>query len=692
MARRALEALESDDDELQRLAAESLAQVCDRGPDAVEVPITDLLNSLARLAARTDALAVQLVDPDPMAAMGQQSQLIAHEFALSKVRDAIAGLGKPDPDALVTLVEGAWEAAPPKGRARIVLVEILEKALRDQRGLASALPFISEVLEQGGRVEKRAALNVLEVTSRWSGFSLPPVVSERVLACLEDPGLAKYAVALLDAVAIPDERVTKVLDSLITACRFPLVERGIDHRIQNTFATALRFSRNTPYAGQVQEILFDTVDMMYTTDAAELLSYTLPREHPRWLPAAVRALHRDEDAQWWGVKDRDQDELLRRIVGRGEAARAWRQALVALALERLARRGPHQAREIADVLASIGEHDAAASVSAAVLTSIPDVPEKRGRRNHARLIEVAHATEAAIERGDEEDLRKIAASIATDEPSPASWGFEDLPFDISEPDPVQDLAARVRLRGMTVDALISLAGGGTQDLTNIVTDTRNIVGADREGTATWAYAELLDALEHASQWRPARRRAEKHAERFREAARDRAREVSLKRGSWWWPDALDAAGRELEALDDPLDGVQRAAAALARCPVPFTSTSILSERQRWEGGREETEPDRVVILGLALDGVPVTTLDDVPRNTLLPLDATAKLTGGWPDDVKAIRISFVSDTTQRDLERDEIVIARGTKEGGTRVNLRANVPRDHPVELLRRRPSRAART
>ena len=179
MARRALEAIKSEDDELLRLAAETLDQVCRGGPDAVDLPITDLLSSLVWLAARTDALAVQPVDPDPLAAMGQQSQLMTHEFGLGKIRDAIAGLGKSDPDALVTLVAGAWEAAPSKSRARIVLVEILEKALRDQRDLALALPFISEVLERGGRTEKRAALNVLEVTSRWSGFSLPPVVSER---------------------------------------------------------------------------------------------------------------------------------------------------------------------------------------------------------------------------------------------------------------------------------------------------------------------------------------------------------------------------------------------------------------------------------------------------------------------------------------------------------------------------------
>ncbi len=681
MARRALEAIESEDDELLRLAAETLAQVCRGGPDAVDLPTTDLLTSLVRLAERTDALAGQLVDPDPLAAMGQQSQLMTHEFALGKIRDAIAGLGKSNPDALVTLVAGAWEAAPPKSRARIVLVEILEEALKDQRDLALALPFISEVLERGGRTEKRAALNVLEVTSRWSGFTLPPIVSERALACLEDPMLAKYAVNLLDALTIPEERVTRVLESLLTVCRFPLFDRGIDYRIQNTFAGVRRFSRNTPYAARVEEILFDTVDQMYTTDAAELLSHNLPREHARWLPAAVRALHRDEDAHWWGVKDRDQDDLLRTIVGQGEAARAWRQELVAVALERLAMRGPHQAREIADILASIGEHDAAATVSAAVLASIPDVPEKRGRRRHARLIEVAHAAEAAIERGDAEARLKLADSIPAEEPSPASWGFEDLPFDISEPDPAQDVAARVRLRGVTVDSLTSIAAGGTQDLTDLVTANRNLIGADRESTVTWAYVELLDALEHATQWRPARRRSEKDAGRFREAAQDRAREVGLKRGSWSWPEALDDAVRELETLDDPLGGVQRAAAALARCPVPFTSTSILSEGQQWGGGRAEAEPEVVVILGLALDGVPVATLDHVPRNTLLRLDATAKVTGGWPEDAKALRISFVSEISQRDLERGEIVIERGLNDGRTQVNLRANVRADHPVEL-----------
>jgi hypothetical protein len=681
MARRALEAIASEDDELMRLAAETLDQVCRGGPDAVDLPTTDLIASLVGLAERTDARAIQAVDPDPLAAMGQQAQLMAHEFALSKIRNAIAGLGKSNPDALVALVAGAWEAAPSKSRARIVLVEILEEALKDQRDLALALPFISQVLERGGRIEKRAALNVLEVTSRWSGFSLPPTVSESALACLEDPTLAKYAVNLLDALTIPEERVTRVLESLLTVCRLPLFDRGIDYRIQNTFTAVRRFSRNTPYEARVQEILFDTVDQMYTTDAAELLSHNLPREHARWLPAAVRALHRDEDAQWWGVKDRDQDDLLRTIVGQGEAARGWRQQLVAVAIERLAMRGPHQAREIADVLASIGEHDDAAAVSAAVLASIADVPEKRGRRHHARLIEVAHATEAAIERGDAEARLKLADSIPTEEPSSASWGFEDLPFDISEPDPAQDVAARVRLRGMTVDSLTSLAVGGNQDLTDLVTDNRNLIGADREGTVAWAYVELLDALEHATQWRPARRRAEKDADRFREAARDRAREVLLKRGSWSWPEALGDAVRELETLDDPLGGVQRAAAALARCPVPFTSTSILSEDQRWGGVRVEAQPERVVILGLALDGVPAATLDHVPRNTLLRLDATAKVTGGWPEDAKALRISFVSDTTQRDLERGEIVIERGLNDGRTQVNLRANVVADHPVEL-----------
>ncbi len=681
IARRALGALESEDDELLRLAAETLAQVCRGGPDAVDLPAADLLAALVRLAEQTDALAVQPVDPDPLTAMGQQSLLITNEFALGKVRDAIAGLGQADPGALVSVIADAWETAPSRSRARIVLVEILEEALKDQQGLALALPFVSEVLERGERTEKRAALNVLEVTSRWSGFSLPPVVSERVLACLEDPLLAKYAVNLLGALDIPEERVTRVLESLLTACRFPLVDRGIDHRLYNTFAAVLRFSRTTPYAARVQELLFDTVDLMYTTDAAELLSHLLPKEHPRWLSAAVRALHRDEDAQWWGVKNRDQDDLLRAIVVEGEAARAYQAELVAVALERLAMRGPHQAREIADVLASIGEHDAAAIVSAAVLVSIPDVPEKQGRRRHAQLIEVAHATEAAIERTDADARLNLSASIPADEPASAAWGFEDLPFDISEPDPVQDLAARVRLRGTTVDSLLSLAAGGIRDLSDVVTDNRGLIGADREGTVTWAYVELLDALQHATQWRPARRRAEKDADRFREAARDRAREVALKRGSRWWPVALDDAARELASLDDPLGGVQRAAAALARTPVPFTSTSILVESERWRGERVEAEPERVVILGLAIDGIPVTTLDAIPRNTLLPLDATVKLTGGWPDDAEGIRISFVSDTTQRDLERGEIVITRGQMEGGTRVNLRANVPRDRPVEL-----------
>lgn len=681
MARRALEALDSEDDELLRLAAESLAQVCRGGLDAVDLPIPAFIASLARLAARTDALAVQPVDPDPLAAMGQQSQLITHEFALGKIRDAIAALGKSDPDALVALIDGAWETAPPASRARIVLVEVLEEALKDQQGLALALPFISRVLEQGGRVEKRAALNVLEVTSRWSGFSLPPVVDERVLACLEDPYLAKYAANLLDALTVPDDRVTRVLDSLLTVCRLPLVERGIDHRMHNAFAAVLRFSRNTPYAARVEEILFDSVDMMYTTDAAELLAYNLPRGHARWLPAAVRALHRDEDAQWWGVDGRDRDELLRAIVEQGAAARALRQELATVALERMALRGPHQAREIADTLASIGEHEAAATVSAAVLASIPDVPEQQGRRQHARLIEVAHALEGAIEQGDSDARRRLVNSVPAEQPPPASWGFEDLPFDIAEPDPAQDLAARVRLRDATVESLASVASGGVDDLKRAVADNRSLIGADREASVSWAYVELLEALEHATQWRPARRRAEKKADRFREAARDRAREVGRKRGPWPWPEALDVAVHELETLDDPLDGVQRAAAALARCPVPFASTSIFSEERGWGGRRADAEPERVIVLGLALDGVPATTLDHVPRNTLMRLDATAKVTGGWPEAAEALRISFVSDTAKRDLERGEIVIARGQTKGGTQVNLRANVPGEHPVEL-----------
>ena len=140
MARRALEALESQDDELLRLAAETLAQVCRGGPDSVDLPTTDLLAALVRLAERTDALAVQPVDPDPLTAMGQQSLLMTNEFALGKVRDAIAGLGKSDPGALVAVIADAWEAAPSKSRARIVLVESLRRPSRISKALRWPCP------------------------------------------------------------------------------------------------------------------------------------------------------------------------------------------------------------------------------------------------------------------------------------------------------------------------------------------------------------------------------------------------------------------------------------------------------------------------------------------------------------------------------------------------------------------------
>ena len=681
IARRSLEAVEREDDGLLRLAAETLAQVCGGGPAHVDVPIQDVIESLVRLAARTDVLAAQPVNPDPLAAMGQQSQLLAHEFALSKIRDAIAGLGKSTPNALVALIERKWAEAASPCRVRIVLVEVLEKALSDQHDLALALPFLSQVLEQGGQNEKRAALHVVEATTRWSSFSLPPVVADQALACLEDPMLAKHAVNLLDAMTIPDDRLVLVLESLLTACRRALSDRLDDYRVQNTFIAVLRLSRNTPYASAVDEIVFDIVDGAYTSDAAELLSRILPREHARWLPAAVRALHRDEDAQWWGLKDHERDDLLRIIVDRGDAARPWCQDLVAVAHERLSLWGSHQAWEIADVLASIGEHDSAAAVSHAVLDSIPEVPENRERRRHARTIEIGHTVEAAIERGDDSACVALVATLPVDEPSPASLGFEDLPFDIPNRDPVPDLAARVRLRGACVQALKSLDDGKTLDLPYLVAESRRLIRAVREGDATWAFVELLEALEHASQWRPARRRAEKGARRFRKSARDRACEVRAKRGSWAWPAALEGALRELEALDDPVAGVQRAAASLARCPVPFTSTSLLDERQPSMRPWQEAGPDRVVILGLTINGVPITTLDRVPRNTLLRLDATAKVTDGWPEDAEALRISFVSEVSQRDLERGEIVIQRGTNQGRTQVNLRANVPADHPIEL-----------
>jgi hypothetical protein len=296
-------------------------------------------------------------------------------------------------------VDAAWEGVAGSPRSRRALLQSLEEGIEKERGLEAGKAFISKVLATGTDDERYTAIGVLADAMRWSEGTIPPDLHDQVLTCLLDPRMTEEALDLVRFLTIPLERLPDVLNALLRALQRPLFSRLNVHRARQALSIARRLAADTPLAGEIDRLAFDIIDMMYTSDAVEVLG-SAPEDHPRWVPSAIRALHHDEDAAYRSLKEEDRRRLLLRLLDHPDEVRAELEEVVLVGLERIVDDDHHDAWEVADVLAQLGEHDAAAEICENSFGSLHNVPERQGRRRHSKTLELSHRLESAIQRGD----------------------------------------------------------------------------------------------------------------------------------------------------------------------------------------------------------------------------------------------------------------------------------------------------
>lgn len=364
---------------------------------------------VVRLAAHVDGVEGRAVAPG-LDAMTHYSTVLGLDASLRSVAEASGLLGRANPEAFIGQVDAAWERVARSPRSRRALLRSLEEGIEKERGLGAARTFLAKVLATGTDDDRYTAIGVLDDVMRWSEDSLPPDLHDPVLSCLLDPRMTEEALDLVRFLTIPLERLPDVLNALLRALQRPLFSRLNVHRARHALSIARRLAADTPLAGEVDRLAFDIIDLMYTGDAAEVLE-AAPEDHPRWVSSAIRALHHDEDAAYRRLKDEERRRLLLRLLDHPDQVRAELAEVVRVGLERILDDAHHDAWEVADVLAQLGEHDAAAEICANSFASLPDVPEQQGRRRHSKTLELSHRVESAIQRGDADAVARLTAEL-----------------------------------------------------------------------------------------------------------------------------------------------------------------------------------------------------------------------------------------------------------------------------------------
>lgn len=410
---RLVAALFDTDPEVADHASSALVQMArDATTDAVmrEGMAAVSVDLVVRFAANVDAVEAQAVAPG-LEAMAHYSTVMRLDAALRAVREASGYLGRADPETFIAQIDAAWDGATQSPRTRRALLSSLEECIeKEGSGFGAGMALIAKVLATGTDEERYTAIGVLADVARWHEGGLPGDLHDQVLTCLLDPRMTEETLDLVRFLTVPPERLHEVLNALLGALQRPLYSRLNVHHARHALSIARRLADGTPFAEEIDRLGFDIIDMMYTTDAVEVLG-AAPEDHPRWVPSAIRALHHDEDAAYRSLREEDRRALLLRLLDHADEVRPFLEDLVLVALERIVDDDHHDAWEVADVLAQLGEHDAAAEICENSFGSLPDVREQQGRRRYSKTLELSHRLESAIQRGDGAEIARLSAEV-----------------------------------------------------------------------------------------------------------------------------------------------------------------------------------------------------------------------------------------------------------------------------------------
>jgi hypothetical protein len=239
------------------------------------------------------------------------------------------------------------------------------------------------------------------------------------------------------------------------------------------------------------------------------------------------------------------------------------------------------------------------------------------------------------------------------------------------------MRAFFRLRQDIEVQLARVTRGAVVDLN----DLADRLSLGRElGSAGWAFASALRALDRAQRWETALAAAEAQPERFRDSARYLADQVSATQPLDAWSPRLSQAIEiltNLSSFDDPT----RAAQALRKAAVPTPVTNVFaSSRGAFRRTPEATaESEPVVHLRFDVEDRPVAWPLALEANHAYMLRMVARA-DVWPTDAEALEVTL-QGVPSAVLSLSPIAIARGAERGETWMVMGPEIPFDHPAEL-----------
>lgn len=413
VVQRSIRLLRTDADlDLMREVSDTLESACRSYREALDSCMADLAHLIVRWATELESFDNSSSDaemPDHqeeafVAVLEKQSQRTQLRSILGRLEDCLGHVGRTNPDGAIESIRRLW----PTKRARIAqdpFLRVIADIVRDVERFAMVQSMLLQALDEGRPLERGSALSAIGAISRRD-MTVPDELSKRVLAAFDDDRLVVIlgAIQAASRISVPKDRKQGLIVFLIRFVSSYGPQRLYAHEVEDAARLVLQLSSGEPYEGGAAALLLEAIATLPSGEIAELMSRLDLEHHPSWPKAAMRGLHLDTDPNWRGLRDRERQELLRGLaLMPTERVAPFFEELERVAQE-LAPHGRTWMWAIADVLAIHGEHERAARVCDAYVSTLPDTRERAPERSLARQIALAHHANASTAGGDIQTL------------------------------------------------------------------------------------------------------------------------------------------------------------------------------------------------------------------------------------------------------------------------------------------------
>jgi len=301
---------------------------------------------------------------------------------------------------------------------RAQFTTVVGSAAAEPGALPRALPFLYSTLVGVDVLGRAAAVTALGRLLDEDGLrdELPDLVTEGLINALFDNYLIVIATAcdVIARVKMPSERLIDVLERLLNIADTYARKHENSDMVADAIAAVRILSKGTRREASMDTLLLRIIDVMQPYEAVKHLA----RMHslvvqPSWVPSVVKALREITASEYQDVLEDEKERLLKQLSQKpSEQLKPHVKDLVSIALSEVPE-SPHRAYQVADILSSLEEYDAAMDIARHVVDAFPDTTEKRPARLQVQEVHAAFAVEAATAAEDEVALSQALQDWAS---------------------------------------------------------------------------------------------------------------------------------------------------------------------------------------------------------------------------------------------------------------------------------------